>query len=276
LKLKAKDMTSLWHGSMRKMFFATDDELDKVASIDTMCYDNELVAESMAFDFDMGRDLWLNKQRFTVLQRTYLEPYPYELFLERCESIGLGEAKRGVITQLSARQHPMSARKYRWGNCIMGWTFRGGDKYDQPVLTMHSRVSYIAYIGGLDLALCWVMASEIGNRIGKAPEDFKFRWVLDSAQFHGFKSLPLLYHRDYEQVLSDNRGYPSEKHPTIRLVRKWWEKVVDDYEAGKPLEEEKYGPLRRIKRRYAEYKAEDFLPNVPVEALNFDPLRKGR
>jgi hypothetical protein len=106
----------------------------------------------------------LLRARFTILQRDYLDLRELELFLDRCKSIGLGEAKRGVVTQMFAKQHGRRDKKYRWGNCMLGWSFRGGNKYEQPTLTMHSRVSYIAYIGGADLALCYVLAREIGTQ----------------------------------------------------------------------------------------------------------------
>lgn len=256
------------------MLFATKKELDFVASIDTMVYDNLLSCDSMAFDFDMGRDLWLTKGRFTILQRDYLDLYQLSMFLDRCEQIGLGEAKRGVVTQMFAKQHAMGAKKYRWGNCMMAWTFRGGNKHEQPTLIMHSRVSYIAYIGGLDLALCYVLAREIGDRIGCDPEDFAFRWSVDSLQFHGFKSIPYLFRFGLDEVLRDDTNqYPSSEYPTLKLVRKWWRGMVDDYEDEIPLDDQKYGPLRRIRKRYEEFQEDRPLPSVPIDQLSLQPLR---
>jgi hypothetical protein len=137
-------------------------------------------------------------------------------------------------------------------------------------LSLHSRVSYIAYIGGLDLGLAHVLAREIGKRIEVPVEDFRFRWHIDALQFHGFKSLPLLYRREYIDDLEnlDLRG----EYPTIKLVGRWWDKIVADTESGKPLLEEKYGPLRRVRRRYTEYINEDFLPLVPIDSLDLSPL----
>ena len=266
-------LTDLWHKSMERQLFAKKKELDFIASIDTIMYDNMLSCDSMEFDFDAGRDLWLMKPRFTVLQRDYLDLYNLEAFLKRCKEIGLGEAKRGVVTQLFAKQHAMREKKYRWGNCMLGWDFRGGDRYGPPTLTMHSRVSYIAYIGGLDLALCYVLAREIGEKIGLAPEEFAFRWNLTSSQFHFFKSLPLLYSLGYEDLLLHEGEFPSSKYPTIRGVRKWHAGVVRDHEAGISLTEQKYGPLRRIRRRYEEYKGGKRY-STPLEELTFDPLRR--
>lgn len=274
-----KTLTDLWHKTAHGMLFAKRDELDWVASIDTMIYDNFLSCRSMEFDFDMGRDLWLTKSRFTVLQRDYLDADDLDAFLDRCEAIGRprGEAKRGVVTQMFCTPHAMRPKKYRWGNCMMAFTYRGGHNRAQPSLTLHSRVSYIAYIGGLDLALCAVLAREIAERIGMEPEDLAFRWSVDSLQFHGFKSIPYLFRHNLEDVLRDDiREYPSRKYPTLKLVRRWWRTMVSDYENEVPLEAQKYGPLRRIRKRYEQYMDGNPLPSVPLEELNFEPLRRGR
>lgn len=266
-------LTDLWHCEVERQLFATHRELDFVASIDTIRYDTLLSCDSMEFDFDAGRDLWLTKSRFTILQRDYLDLYQLEMFLKRCKEIGLGEAKRGVITQLFAKQHAMREKKYRWGNCMLGWDFRGGDRYGQPILTMHSRVSYIAYIGGLDLALCAVLAREISQRIGVPVEEFGFRWYLASSQFHFFKSLPALYTMNLNPMDISEKEYPDKKYPTLKGCRKWQAGIHEKYEEGVPLEDEKYGPLKRIRRRYQEYMNEDFLTPVPLDELTLAPLR---
>jgi hypothetical protein len=267
-------LTDLWHKEMERQLFAKRKELDFVASIDTIRYDCLLSCDSMAFDFDMGRDLWLTKSRFTILQRDYLDLYQLETFLRRCKDIGTGAAKRGVITQLFAKQHRMAEKKYRWGNCMLGWDFRGGTRDQPPTLTMHSRVSYIAYIGGLDLALCHVLAREIGRKVGAEPEEFAFRWYLSSSQFHFFKSIPALFGHNLEPlILEDGGEYPSAKHPTLKGVRKWWGMVKRKHDEGVPLESEKYGPLKRIRRRYEEWQNDDGLPPVPLSTLSLQPLR---
>ena len=273
--VKYPTLTDLWHGSVRRMWRGTIDNggIDFVASIDTIAYDNLLSAESMAFDLDLGRDLWLNKQRWTRLVRQYLDPSEVRRFLDRAADIGLGEGKRGVVTNMFCANVTREAKKHRWGNCMMSFVYRGlrnGKFNERPTISMHSRVSYIAYIGGLDLGLGYVLAREIGKRIEVPVEEFRFRWHIDALQFHGFKSLPLLYRREYVSDLET----PSlrEEYPTIALVGRWWDKVVADYENGTPLDAQKYGPLRRIRRRYAEYVEEDFLPAVPIDSLDLSPL----
>lgn len=263
-------LTRLWHNEIESQLLATRDELDLVAGIDTIRYDCVLSCDSMEFEFDSGRDLWLMPQRFTVLQRAYLEPDNLTAFLDRCTDVAQ-EDKRGVITQLFARQHANAPKKYRWGNCMLGWDFRGGGRNLVPTLTMHSRVSYIAYIGGLDLALCYVLADEIGKRIDRMPEEFAFNWFLSSCQFHFFKSLPALYSLGYEKILLDTERYPSYKFPTLAGVRKWHSMAMEKHRTGVPLSAEKYGPLRRIRRRYEEYK-DGVEYSTPLESLTFDPL----
>lgn len=261
----------LWDDSVWRMWRGTTENrgIDFVASIDTIAYDNLLAAKSMAFDLDMGRDLWLNKQRWTRLVRQYLDPSETRRFLDRAADIGLGEGKRGVVTSMFCANVTREDKKHKWGNCMAAFTYRGL-RNGKPVLSMHSRVSYIAYIGGLDLALAHVLAREIGERIDVPVEEFGFRWYIDALQFHGFKSLPRLYQTQFVRDLEDPRL--RKKYPTIALVGRWWDKIIKDTESGKPLDEEKYGPLRRVRRRYMEYIEEDFLPSVPLSALTLEAL----
>ena len=264
-------LSDLWRDSIWRMWRGTLDNkgIDFVASIDTISYDNLLAAESMAFDLDMGRDLWLNKQRWTRLVRQYLDPSETRRFVDRATSIGTGEGKRGVVTSMHAASVTREAKKHRWGNCMLAFSYRGL-RTGQPCLCMHSRVSYVAYIGGLDLALCHVLAREIGQRIKVPVEEFAFRWHADALQFHGFKSLPMLYKHEFIKDLETNGM--REKYPTIKLVGRWWDQIVDHAESGVPLDQQKYGPLRRVRRRYQEYVNEDFLPTVTVKDLDLSPL----
>jgi len=258
----------MWRGTIE------NGGINALSGIDAIAYDNLLVADSMDFDIDLGRDLWLNKQRWTRLVRQYLDLSDTRAFLDRSASIGLGEGARGVVTQMPCATVRREAKKHRWGNCMLGFTYRGNRKLVGsslgPTISMHSRVSYVAYIGGLDLALACVLAREIGKRIEVPLEQFQFRWHIDSLQFHGFKSLPFLYKTEYVRDLE--RPELREEYPTIKLVGKWWDKIITDTENGKALEDERYGPLRRVRRRYQEFIADDFLPTVTLDELTLAPL----
>jgi len=268
-------MSDLWRGTVWKMWRGQlGDGLDFVASIDTVSYDNVLSADSMEFDIDLGRDLWLNRQRWTRLVRQYLDLSDTRSFIDRAADIGLGEGKRGVVTQMPCASVRREQKKHRWGNCMLGFTYRGLRKWAGetagPTIGLHSRVSYIAYIGGLDLALACVLAREIGERIEVPYDEFAFRWHVDSLQFHGFKSLPFLYKENYIKDLE--RPRLRAEYPTIKLVGRWWDQIVRDHENEVPLLEQKYGPLRRVRRRYQEFVDEDFLPTVVLDDLDLSPL----
>ncbi len=267
-----RTLSELWRHSVWRMWRGTIENggIDFVASIDTIAYDNLLAAKSMEFDLDMGRDLWLNKQRWTRLVRQYLDRDEVERFIDHSGSILKKEGRRGVVTTMFCNNVAREAKKHRWGNCMLGFTFRGHGK-GHPTLGMHSRVSYIAYIGGLDLALAHVLAREIGATHNVAVEDIAFRWHSDALQFHGFKSLPLLYRAKFIADLEHGKAY-REQFPTIRLVGRWWDTIVAHEKQGIPLTEQKYGPLRRIRRRYEEYLRKDFLPSVTVDELDLSPL----
>lgn len=264
------NLTELWHTSMRRMWRGElGGDIDFVASIDTIAYDNVLAARSMDFDFDLGRDLWLNKQRWTRLVRQYLDREEVIRFIAHAQQIYEKEGRRGVVTNMFCTNVAREAKKHRWGNCMMAFTYRGHYR-GKPTLTLHSRVSYIAYIGGADLALAHVLAREIMQPYDIGPSEVRFRWHVDALQFHGFKSLPLLYRREYIEDLEDEDL--RFDHPTIKIVGKWWDKITMDERAGKPLEDEPYGPLRRVRRRFREYQAGEFLPSVTCDQLTLAPL----
>ncbi len=267
-----RTLSDLWRESIWRMWRGTLDNggLSVVGSADTIAYDNLLACESMAFDIDMGRDLWLNKQRWTRLVRQYLEPTETERFIEHCVALAGGQGAKGACTSMFCRNVARESKKHRWGNCMLGFTYYGHSRREVPTLAMHSRVSYIAYIGGLDLALARVLAGYIGEEIGVDPDTFRFRWHIDALQFHGFKSLPMLFKHDFIEDLE--REKLRKKYPTIKLVGKWYDTIRRHEREGKTLEEEKYGPLRRVRRRWMEYQEGIFLPSVGVDDLDFSPI----
>jgi hypothetical protein len=267
------DLTTLRHDLVQSMLFGTLENggIDYIASIDCIRYNGVYTAASMAYDFDVGRNLWLNRQRWTRLVREYLDLGETTRFLQRCEAIGLGEGKRGVITNLRGAHVPPKAKRHRWGPCLIGYTYRGL-RTERPVFTMHSRVSYVAYIGALDLALAYVLARYIAKRIRVPIEEFQFRWCLDSAQLHAFKSLPMLYSDGWMQYFESSEM--REKYPAIKLISRWHDGIVESTDSGQALEAIKYGPLRRVTRRYREFIAGDFLPPVPVSSLDLSPLTR--
>lgn len=257
------------------MITATSKEIDFVSGLDVIRYDNLVGCDSMAYDFDLGRDLWLNRSRFTVLQREYLDLSHLESFLQRAEEIGSGGVKHGVVTAMPCRSPEFRAKKHRWGGCMQNISFRC-DKSGKPILGLTSRVTYITYMGGADLALCHVIAQEIGQRIDRDVRDFGFRWSCTSHQAHSFKGIPYLFRSGLWPLIVDpeaQKEYPDAEYPALKLIRKWGRIIVSKHESGEPLDAEKYGPLRRVRRRYEEWQRGERLPKCPVESLTLEPLR---
>lgn len=271
------DLTTLWHKAALRMFLAgpvgSDGILDWKGSSETYSYSNVLKAESMAFKFDVGRDLSLNRSRFTTLQRAYLHPDDLDAFLDRVAKIGSrgGTASRGVLTTMTVRQKQGSKGRYANGPCIMSYGWRGGHRGPPPTISLHSRTSYLTYMGGMDLALCNVLARVISERVDIPLADIRFEWFSDALMTHNYKQAPyVMAHRQDLLTPAARKRFPSETHPSLKLLRREWDIMLDKIDT--PLEEEKWGARRRVWRRYREFLIGEGPPDCPVESLTLDKL----
>jgi hypothetical protein len=272
--LRARDQTELWHKVTR--WHLNREEVDLELGIGTNLNNVILEAEFMDFDFDL-REVWLNPQRWTRLTREYLDGPETTDFIKRSRIILNDKGRSGVITNMHFKGVTRYDRKHKWGNCLLAATFRGSDRNDkvQPTLTVHSRVSYNAYMLGLDMALVHVLAREISEA---EPRRIRLQWHLDVLQLHSFKCLPYLYTQpDLMQVLVEGELHDPDpmgltmiqRYPTWRSISRWWDKVLEFEASGKTVEEEKYGPFKRIRRRYEEYKQGILVPSTPLSELDF-------
>jgi hypothetical protein len=265
-------MTRLWHTACYRMLFAEAEKIDRHTGLTACVYDNFLAAESMEFDFDVGRDLWLTKSRFPKLQRDYLDFDRLEGFFWRCEKIATDSARRGIITQMHARQATNRVNgddQHAWGNCILGFTYHGGKRWSKPTFALHSRVSYIAYLGSMDMALAYVLAREVAQRTGIEVEEMSFRWYVDSLQWHGLKCIPYCYAHGLVDDILDTEAYPPRAYPALNATRRSWLVLKKRYDDDVPLDREhnKYGPLRRMRTRFHRNLDGDPMPAVPLSSL---------
>lgn len=267
----ASDLTELWHDVVR--WHLEQDRVDLYLSIGTNMNNVSLQAESAEFDFNF-REVWLNSQRWTRLVREYIDPYDLTRFVQNARIIFNGKGKNGVITQMPFRPVARSDRKHKWGNCLLAATFRGtpGSKVI-PTLTLHSRVSYNAYMLALDIGIAHCLVREI------AGEDYldqvRVQWHIDVLQLHSFKCLPYLYTQPdlmYTLEDPDQLEIYALKYPTWKSIHRWWQTVLRYEREGKTLGEELYGPFRRIRRRYHEYKEGIQVPSLHIEDLDFAKL----
>lgn len=193
------DMTELCRGLTRKMVYATPEELDVINTMDFQLNNVMVKAETCEYDFKL-KDVWVTKSRWTSLVRQYLDPVALEGFLDQVGAKLKGK-KRGIAflrTQMVQKRTTASNNKEwrRWGSCMLGISYTALPK---PQITLHSRTTYLGYIGQLDLALAHVIAREVGLRVGLTPSDISFVWVIDGAQFHSFKSLAWFFQTDHDR-----------------------------------------------------------------------------
>ncbi len=274
--LRADDLTDLWHKVVRWHLYK--EEVDLELGIGTNLNNVILEARGGNYTFDL-QEVWLNPQRWTRLTREYLDGEELVDFIQRCRTILNSKGSDGVITNFHFKGVTRSDRKHKWGNCLLAATFRGSPKKKGrviPTLTLHSRVSYNAYMLGLDIGLAHTMLRYITAGSSLTPADVRVQWHLDVMQLHSFKSLPYLYTQPdlmaelpetYEEAMRDDVALLD--YPTWKAVMKWWRKVLQFQEEGKTVAEEIYGPFKRIRRRYEEYQQGILVPSTPISSLDF-------
>lgn len=258
---------------------------DAVLNIETHLFNVVLCADSCEYDLDLGKEVWLNRQRWSRLIKEYVPLEALNRFIDQAVEIRTGQARDGATANMMFRDPDRYAKKHRWGGCLMGATFRGdGRKAGKSTITFYSRTTYIGYMGLLDSAIAAVIASSIVNRVTEtALSDIAFRWHISSQQLHGFKTLPYVYSQPnlLPLVQKARRAIRLTTPPSLYYMGKWYDKVVTGWTnaqaAGMSCEEwlntEKYGPFRRIKRRWLEFKgflSKHIPPSCPVSSLSFE------
>jgi hypothetical protein len=247
---------------------------DAVLNIETHLYNVTLTADSCEYDLDLGKDVWLNRSRWSRLMKEYVPIEPVNRFVGQAQEILNGKARLGATANFLFRDPDRYAKKHRWGGCLMGATFRGDNKKSgKATLTFYSRTTYMGYMALLDAAIANRIAAEISE-----PGNIVFRWHISSQQLHCFKTLPYVYSRpklmQLMEHLEQHRNKINEAPPTVKHMAKWFCKVQDAYDeyGVKMLDHEKYGPFKRIKRRWLEHKGyskKNLPPSCPVSTLDF-------
>lgn len=280
---QAPTLAKMWRGACRKMFFATEaDGLARGSSM-TMLYNHLVMADSMEFDLDVWLDLHLTKSRFPVLQRTYLEVGEFEDFLVRCRNV---QKERGAVTKLHAVPHkPRGINRtkktgnYAHGGCIHGWDFRVDKATKRPQLAMHSRVSYLPYMGGLDLALSYCIAKEIGAELGYAVEDFGFAWHCTAFQYAHMQSVAYTWNdEELMSAIKRPKTFPDDVYPTVKLMRATIRSFARKHREGFTPEQEKFAQLMRYRRRWEERVFNDGgkWGSIPIDELDLSALKSRR
>lgn len=291
------DLGQLNRGLTRRLVY---DQPDVVNATDTQLLDIMVSAgEATYLDFDLKK-IWLTKNRWSSITKGYLDPDRLRAWLETIEEKLYDSKKRGVLhmrsREITGYVNESTGREWRrWGSCMLGWSFQSRPRYQ---ITLHSRTSYLGYIGQLDLAVTAKLAEEIAARLVVPASAISVVWHLGAGQFHAFKSLAWFYQTEIDRMILEGDKWPGDmrhKMPTLWMARRTLSKIQDEDEAGKGYDEHNFNQILRIRRRYhAEITGNglDFagdrggtgkvnkrnmnafepLPSVPLSALNLDAV----
>lgn len=262
---EASTLTKLHDHLCDELIRAQTEDLDLMTAVDVQLHDTVSVAWSMDWDFDLKR-MWLTKGRWSMMVRQYLDPADTEEWISKSvQRIGLrGRGISVLRTKLvRPRGGPAAGNREtrRWGSCMLALSYKA---IPVPTISLHSRTSYLGYIGALDLSVAWMAARYLAQQLDCHVETFKFVWYNEALQWHNFKSLAyLLNHRKKskrklyrrimllpEDELTGDELVFATSSPALTLSRDWMQRVVAEDKRGDSYGDMTYNTYRRIRRRY--------------------------
>lgn len=260
-------MTELHDSMTEALVLGTKDELDVISSVDVQMHNVIGYADSMEWDFDL-KSMWLTPSRWTMMVNQYLDGDELEAWVGQCTG-KISTRGRGIAVLRTKLVKPRGGaatghtnkETRRWGACMLALSYRALPK---PQITLHSRTSYLGYIGALDLSVAWMAGRYLAKEMGIDVKDMAFCWQIDAIQWHNFKSLAyLLNHRDETKrkqfrrlmlknisSLEDGEVDMLRSYPGLNLTRKWVTKLRKEDHAGLTYGDMTYNTYRRIRRRY--------------------------
>lgn len=266
LQVQARTMSELHTKLCQRIITASATELDVMTSVDVAMHDVVAVADSMEYNFDL-KSIWVGKARWNMMVRQYLDPADVVEWMYRSVDL-IGAKGRGqtvlrtklVKSRGGAANGSTNKETRKWGSCMLSLSYRARP---QPTITLHSRTSYLGYLSALDFNIAHTLARYLAPKLGLKVEDFKFVWMVESVQWHGFKSLPWAicntdptlrkrYRKTLLTKLDSLEGEYLElaNTPAMQINRKWINYVRREDQAGNSYGETNYNTYRRIRRRW--------------------------
>lgn len=264
---QAETLTDLHTMMTASLVFAEESELDVISNVDVAIHDVIGTADSMAWNFDL-KSHWLTPSRWTMMVRQYLDPEALSAWIDLCTS-KIGTKDRGIALMRTNIVKPRGGaatghtnkETRRWGSCMISISYKAKPR---PTIHLHSRTTYLGYIGALDLSVAWMCARYLGNELGLKPEDFAFVWTNEAIQWHNFKSMAYLLNNDdlesrnlYRRLLIKPKSRLAEDElklletsPALKMTRQWLTKVRIEDRDGVTYGDMNYNTYRRIRRRW--------------------------
>lgn len=264
---EAETLTKLHDKMCRALIEAKEDELDVISNVDVQLHNVMGVAESMDWEFDL-KNMWLTPSRWTMMVNQYLDPEELRAWIERCTG-KIGHRGRGiavmrtkiVLPRGGAATGHTNKETRRWGSCMLSLSYKA---LPTPTITLHSRTSYLGYIGALDLSVAWMAARYLAKEMKMEVSQFRFVWMIEAIQWHNFKSMAYLLNNPkpkrreaYRRLmikpiskLTDEEVTLLELSPALKLTRVWLRKMMLEDQQGKTYGDMTYNTYRRIRRRW--------------------------
>lgn len=212
-------------------------------------YDNFLQASTTNYELDLY-DTWLTLGRWNTLTRQYINGDSLEIWLDMIEnkmktksSHGVAFMRTNTVKPRKIEQGPGHTTR-RWGSCMIGFSFR---RFPTPTLTMHSRSTYIGYIGRLDLGVASKLAGMIAERLGLEKDEIAFTWYLEQATLHPIRSLPWWF--------ATPEAHAQLRDPKVTSFaatgsRKMLKKFIEQDKAGMIYGDESYRTYRNGRQKW--------------------------
>jgi len=298
--------------------YAPTERLSTHTLVDASQHNVIAEADSMVWDADL-KNTWLTKIRWSMMVRQYLDPLETMAWINQCsQKIGTRGRGTAVLRTKTVKARGGAATGHtnkesrRWGSCMLNVSYKA---LPEPTITLHSRTSYLGYLSVLDLTIAWMLGQYVAEAISHNSsrsikvEDFHFVWMVESIQWHAFKSLAWLLSNEDDDLRRTGRAVLLKKKesldedmltlteaPAIKASRVWLTKVRKEDQAGLTYGEMTYNTYRRIRRRWhtevlgyekaqtfegANHRGEFFkayrpLPSCMVSGLDLSPIRVPR
>lgn len=215
---RAPTMTLLHDQLCDALIHAPADKLDVITSVDVQIHNVIAEAKSMEWDFDL-KNMWLTPSRWSMMVKQYLDPEELEAWIGQCTK-KIGVKGRGIAVLRTKVVKPRGGaatghtnkETRRWGSCMLAISYKAKP---QPQITLHSRTSYLGYIGALDLSVAWMCGQYLAREMGIKVEDMSFVWMNEAIQWHNFKSLAYMLNHHDEEKRDQYRRYLLEPSSSL-------------------------------------------------------------
>jgi hypothetical protein len=179
------DITRMWEGITEMALWSPDSIIDfSVHGSRIISSDNMIQCEGCEFNFDLNT-VGFTAKTFSKFLHKYFEPRAIREWVA-----GARSQTQGVDNFLSTVNPG-----HKWGACFLGISYRSRP---QPRITLYSRSAIMPTAGTLELALCSLLARELGS----SPS---FLWLAGSIWWSSLKLLPYLSYYDLlERMMQQN------------------------------------------------------------------------